>query len=175
MINIVSLLSTIIILLVFNILPVSSYSVHSVYAEEQVLSLQEAYVLALKNHEAVKIAGEGLYQFQQTRKKAVSSILPSLTAEGSYTRFSEEKSSSITVIQPDNALNYSLRLSLPIYRGGREWSALRQAGYMIEAGDKGAELTKEDVISAVSYAYMGRLKLQKEIEIKEADLKRDRK
>jgi len=172
MINIVSLISTIIILLIFNVLPVSSYSVPSVYAEEQVLSLQEAYVLTLKNHEAVKIAGEGLYQFQQTRKKAVSSILPSLTAEGSYTRFSEEKSSSITVIQPDNALNYSLRLSLPIYRGGREWSALRQAGYMLEAGERGVEITREDIVMIVSQAYFGVLRIQKEKEIKEADLKR---
>ncbi len=172
MINIISLLSTIIILLVFNLLPVSSYSAPSVYAEEQVLSLQEAYVLALKNHEAVKIAGEGLYQFQQTRKKAVSSILPALTAEGSYTKFSEEKSSSITVIQPDDSLNYSLRLSLPIYRGGREWSALRQAGYMLEAGERGVEITREDIVMIVSQAYFGVLRIQKEKEIKEADLNR---
>src|SRR3990172_3845902 len=141
-------------------------------AGEHIVSLQEAYDLALKNHESVKVAGEVLYQLEKTRRKAVSNILPTITADGSYTKFSDEKVSSITVIQPDNSLNYSLRLSLPLYRGGREWSALRQARHMIEAGDKGAELTKEDVISAVSYAYMGRLKLQKEIEIKEADLKR---
>lgn len=141
-------------------------------AGERTVSLQEAYDLALKNHESVKVAGEVLYQLEQTRKKAVSNILPTITADASYTKFSEEKVSSITVIQPDNSLNYSLRLSLPLYRGGREWSALRQARHMIEAGDKGAEITKEDVISAVSYAYMGRLKLQKEMEIKGADLKR---
>src|SRR3989337_2722063 len=141
-------------------------------AGERTVSLQEAYDLALKNHESVKVAGEVLYQLEQTRSKAVSNILPTITADGSYTKFSDEKVSSITVIQPDNSLNYSLRLSLPLYRGGREWSALRQARYMIEAGERGAEITKEDVVSAVSYAYMGRLKLQKEIEIKEADLKR---
>ena len=141
-------------------------------AGEHTVSLKEAYDLALKNHESVKIAGEVLYQLEQTRKKAVSNILPTITADGSYTKFSDEKVSSITVIQPDNSLNYSLRLSLPLYRGGREWSALRQARYMIEAGERGSEITKEDVVSAVSYAYMGRLKLQKEIEIKEADLKR---
>jgi len=141
-------------------------------AGEHTVSLQEAYNLALKNHESVKVAGEVLYQLEQTRKKAVSNILPVITADGSYTKFSDEKISSITVIQPDNSLNYSLRLSLPLYRGGREWSALRQARHMIEAGERGSEITKEDVVSAVSYAYMGRLKLQKEIEIKEADLKR---
>ena len=141
-------------------------------AGARTVSLQEAYNLALTNHESVKVAGEVLYQLEQTRKKAVSNILPVITADGSYTKFSDEKVSSITVIQPDNSLNYSLRLSLPLYRGGREWSALRQARHMIEAGERGAEITKEDVVSAVSYAYLGMLKLQKEIEIKEADLKR---
>ena len=141
-------------------------------AGERTVSLQEAYNLALINHEAVKVAGEGLYQLEQTRKKAVSNILPSLTADGSYTKFSEEKSSSITVIQPDDSLNYSLRLSLPLYSGGKEWSALRQARHMIEAGERGLGITKEDLIVAVSYAYLGILKVQKEKEIKEADLKR---
>src|SRR4030066_787794 len=141
-------------------------------AGERTVSLQEAYNLALINHEAVKVAGEGLYQLEQTRKKAVSNILPSLTADGSYTKFSEEKSSSITVIQPDDSLNYSLRLSLPLYSGGKELSALRQARHMIEAGERGLGITKEDVIVAVSYAYLGMLKVQKEKEIKEADLKR---
>ena len=143
-------------------------------AGERTVSLQEAYNLALKNHEAVKVAGEGLYQLEQTRMKAVSNILPSLTADGSYTKFSEEKSSSLiqNVIQPDYSLNYSLRLSLPLYSGGKEWSALRQARHMIEAGERGLGITKEDVIVAVSYAYLGILKVQKEKEIKEADLKR---
>ena len=141
-------------------------------AGERTVSLQEAYNLALINHEAVKVAGEGLYQLEQTRKKAVSNILPSLTADGSYTKFSEEKSSSITVIQPDDSLNYSLRLSLPLYSGGKEWSALRQARHMIEAGERGLGITKEDIVMAVFYAYLGMLKVQKEKEIKEADLKR---
>ncbi len=141
-------------------------------AAEKTVSIQEAYNLALKKHESVRIAGEGLYQLEQTRKKAVSNILPSLTAEGSYTKYSEEKSSSVTVIQPDDSLNYGLRLSLSLYRGGREWSALRQAGYMIEAGERGVSMTKEELVSAVSNAYYGMLRIQKEKEIKEADLKR---
>ncbi len=158
--------------IILSLLSVLIFLYQPAAAEERSISLQEAYHLAIKNHEAVKVAGEGLYQLEQTRKKAVSNILPSLTAEGSYTRFSEEKSSSVTVIQPDNSLNYGLILSLPLYRGGREWSALRQASHMIESGERGAAITKEDVILSVSYAYFGMLKIQKEKEIKEADLKR---
>ncbi len=169
------LISAIILMLFSQVLPIASYHIPSASAEERTVSLQEAYDLALKSHEAVRMASEGLYQFEQTRMKAISSILPSLTAEGSYTKYSEGKISSITpfnVIQPDTSLNYSLRLSLPLYRGGREWSALRQAGYMLEAGERSVEITKEDLVMTVSQAYYGVLKIQKEKEIKEADLKR---
>jgi len=158
--------------IVLSVLSVLLLLCHPAGAGDLTVSLDEAYNLALKNHEAVKVAGEGLYQLEQTRKKAVSNILPSLTAEGSYTRYSKEKSSAITVLQPDYSLNYSLTISLPLYRGGKEWSALRQAKHMIDAGEKVVGITKEDVVLAVSYAYLGRLKIQKEIEIKEADLKR---
>lgn len=172
MMHIIFVISAIILMLFSQVLPVPSYNIPSVSAEERTVSLQEAYDLALKNHEAVRMAGEGLYQFEQTRMKAISNILPSLTAEGSYTKYSEQKSSLITVIQPDTSLNYSLRLSLPVYRGGREWSALRQAGYMLEAGERSVVITKEDIVMTVSQAYYGVLKIQKEKEIKEADLKR---
>lgn len=164
-------------LLTFHVSPLTSHFIDSAFAGDRVLTLQEAYTLALKGHEAIKIAEEGLYQFEQTKKKAVSNILPVVTVEGSYTKFSEEKTASFTptafsVIQPDYTYNYSVKLSLPLYRGGREWSALRQAGYMVEAGERGFEITKEDIIITVSQGYYGALKIEKEAEIKGADLAR---
>lgn len=141
-------------------------------AEETVLSLRDAYASALKNHEAIRIAEEGLYQLEQGRKKALSSVLPTVSADAGYTRYATEKSSAVTVIQPDYSYNYSIKLGIPIYRGGREWSALRQAKYMLETGDKRLSITRENIAMEVSNAYYGVLKVMREIEIKEADLKR---
>lgn len=142
------------------------------FAEENVLTLQDAYQLAIKKHEAVKIAEEGLYQFEQNKKKAISNILPTLSLDAGYTKYLEEKISVFTVIQPDYSYNYSLRLAIPVYRGGREWSALRQAKYLLESGEKGLSITRETIAMEVSSAYYGVLKIEREIEIKEADLKR---
>ncbi len=144
----------------------------SAFADEVVLTLKDAYSSALKEHEAIKIAEEGLYQSEQGRKKALSNVLPTLSADAGYTKYSSDKRSSFTVIQPDYSYNYSLKLGIPIYRGGREWSALRQAKYLLEAGEKGLSITRENVLMEVSSAYYGVLKVMREIEIKEADLKR---
>jgi len=43
---------------------------------------------------------------------------------------------------------------------------------MLEAGERGVEITREDIVMIVSQAYFGVLRIQKEKEIKEADLKR---
>jgi len=142
------------------------------FAEEMVLSLRDAYASAIKNHEAIKIAEEGLYQLEQGRKKALSNVLPTLSADAGYTRYATDKSSAVTVIQPDYSYNYNIRLGIPIYRGGKEWSALRQAKYLLETGEKRLFITRENIIMEVSNAYYSVLKVMREIEIKEADLKR---
>jgi len=142
------------------------------FAEEGILTLQDAYRLAIERHEAVRIAEEGLYQFEQSKKKAVSNILPTFSIDAGYTKYSGEKASTFTVIQPDYSYNYSLRLTIPVYRGGREWSALRQAKYLLESGEKRLLVTRESIAMEVARAYYGVLKVEREIEIKEADLKR---
>lgn len=148
------------------------FSLSISYAQDRTLTLQEAYKLSLQNHEAVKIAEEGLYQFEQSERQAVANILPTVTADAGYTKYSTEKRSAITVLQPDYSYNYSVRLGVPIYRGGREWSALRQAKYLLKAGEKGLSIVQENILMGVANAYYGVLKITKEIEIKEADLKR---
>src|SRR3972149_1067363 len=143
----------------------------SAFAEESVLTLNEAIRLGLREHEVVKVAKEGLYQSEQFRRKAISNILPHLTAEGTYTKYYEEKvkefipgSGSKSVIQPDNAYGYNVRLGIPVYQGGKEWSALRQAEYLLK--------TSEGVIMEAASAYYIVLKVERELEIKDADLKR---
>ena len=151
----------------------------SVFAQERVLTLNEAIRLGLREHEVVKVAKEGLYQSEQFRRKAISNILPHLTAEGTYTKYYEEKvkefipgSGSKSVIQPDNAYGYNVRLGIPVYQGGKEWSALRQAKYLLKSGEEGLAHTSEGVIMEAASAYYIVLKVERELEIKDADLKR---
>lgn len=145
---------------------------HTATAGEQTLTLSESYWLAIESHEAVNIAREVLVQAESGVDKAVSQMLPKLTAEGGYTVYSEQKKSGGLVIQPDDASKVDVRLSQPVYTGGREWAARRQARLMSEKSSVGLDYAKENVIRAVGRAYYGALKAEKEVDIKEAALKR---
>ena len=139
---------------------------------ERTLSLTEAYRLALMNNENVRIADEGVSQAEATMDKAISTILPRFTAESRYTRYNEKKTSGSFVTQPDEAAGVDLRLTQPIYTGGIEWSARRQARLLIEKTSVGVNYVREAVILKTARAYFWVLKAGKGLEIKKAALKR---
>ena len=56
------------------------------------LTLADAYTLALKNHESIAIAGERLDQSESATRGAYAGILPTLTVDAAYRKYSEEKS-----------------------------------------------------------------------------------
>lgn len=141
-------------------------------AGEKTLTLEEAYRMAISNHETVKTAAEGVAQAESNVDKATSRLLPSITAGGSYTRYTEKKLSGALAIQPDDSSSLDLKISQPLYSGGREWSARRQAKMGMEISRLGLESAKENIILSTANAYFGVLKARKDVEIKDAALKR---
>jgi outer membrane protein len=141
-------------------------------SQERAVTLEEAYRLAMENHEDLGIARENINQARTELTKSVARILPNITAEGSYTRYSESKSSGTFVTQPDSATAVELRLTQPLYSGGREWAVQRQAKLQIQSETKGLEGATESVMLNTARAYYGVLKAQKDVEIKKAALKR---
>lgn len=142
------------------------------HAEERTLTLDEARRLAIENHERVAIAGEGVAQARADLRKATSRILPNVTAEGSYTRYTEEKGTDSFIIQPREGTSAELRLTQPLYSGGREWATRRQARLQIQSRVEGVEGASEDIVRETSYHYYGVLKAEKDVEIKSAALRR---
>lgn len=142
------------------------------FAQDRVITLDEAYKTAVDNHEAVKIAGEAVSQAQSNLDKTTARILPNLTVEGTYTRYNEQKSSGSFVTQPEDNSKVDIRVTQPLYTGGREWANRRQARALIEKSKEGVELSTENVLRATARAYFGLLKAQKDVEIKDAALKR---
>lgn len=142
-------------------------------AQERVVSIEEAYSLALENHEDLGIARENINQARTDLSKSVARILPNITAEGTYTRYNESKSSGTGfVTQPESATTAELRLTQPLYSGGREWAIQRQAKLQIQGETKGLEGVTESVMLSTARAYYGALKASKDVEIKTAALKR---
>ncbi|CAG1066013.1 Outer membrane protein TolC [uncultured bacterium] len=158
---------------VFSVLFALFASVSALHAQERTITLEEAYRLALENHEDLFIARENINQARTDLTKSVARILPNITAEGSYTRYTESKSSGTGfVTQPESATTAELRLTQPLYSGGREWAVQRQAKLQIESETKGLEGVSESVMLDTARAYYGVLKAQKDVEIKRAAHKR---
>jgi outer membrane protein len=142
-------------------------------AQERAVTLEEAYRLALENHENMRIARENINQAVADLSKAKARILPNITAEAFYRRFSESKVTEPNfVVQPEYTSALDLRLSQPLYSGGRDRAAQRQAKLQIQSETKGLEGTTESVMLDTGRAYYGVLKAQKDAEIKRAALKR---
>lgn len=140
--------------------------------EPRRVTLEEAWALAIGSNESVRIAAEGVRQSDLSITKATSKILPTVTAEGSYTRYSEQKSSGSFVTQPDTASRVELKVSQPLYSGGREWANRRQAKYGYESSKEGFELAKEGTVFSTAQAYYSVLKALRDVEIKRSALKR---
>lgn len=139
---------------------------------KRVVTLAEAYRLAIENHEYVRMAGEGVNQADANYDKALSQLLPRLNAEGSYTAYSKEVKSGTFTIQPDDTSRVDVKLTQPLYSGGREWAARRQAIKTLEKMRLGAAGAQEAVMRSTARAYFGALKAGKDVEIKKAALKR---
>ena len=71
----------------------------SLYAE--VYSLNELFRLALERSEVIKIAEEDLYISEREKDSALADLIPTLSAFGYHTRYSDAKTSSGLLLQPD--------------------------------------------------------------------------
>lgn len=136
------------------------------------ITLDEAWSMALSTHEAPKMAGEAAEQARSTLGKAVSTLLPTVTAEAAYTGFSEEKSVSGFLVQPEDSTKFDLRVVQPLYTGGREWAARRQARVLLDERRAGMEAAREDLMLSVARSFYGLLKAERELEIKNAAKRR---
>ncbi len=143
------------------------------HAEPRTITLEQAYTAALESHEGVKLAVEGLGQAATTLDKSTARMLPTLTAEGGFTRYSEQKHTSTgALIQPDDATRLDVKITQPLYTGGREWATRRQAKLNIERSREELDGRREDVMRLTARAYLGVLKAEKDVEIKKAALAR---
>jgi outer membrane protein len=136
------------------------------------VTLPDAYRLAMSSHEAVRIAGEGVSQAGSDLSIATSAMLPKLTAQGAYTKFTDQRSAGTFLIQPDSATNAELKLTQPVFSGGALYSARKSALLNLERSRTSKDFTREGIILITARTYYNTLKRHKDVEIKEAALKR---
>jgi outer membrane protein len=137
------------------------------------LTLDEAKQLALKNNPKYLAAKNAYDSARWSKNQALSSMLPSLTASGSYVYLDPA-----TVIQTGMSsltLNHDIRsgaltLSQPIFLGGKLWQAYRISGISAEIAKLSLESMRLTILGETESKYLGVLQLQELQSIAEKDL-----
>jgi outer membrane protein len=127
--------------------------------------LNDLYRLALERSETIKIAGEELYISEREKDRALSEFIPTLSAFGSHTRYSEEKTQSGFLLQPEHTDEWGLRLDQTFSLSGKEFTALKIASEGIEKSSFDLEAVKEDFLLNVASEYFIVLRSKKALEI----------
>ena len=136
-------------------------------------SLSELYAQALKNSEKIKMAEENIYIAQMGQYKALSLLIPRLTATAGYSRYTEQKYSAAGVlIQPNEGGTWTVRADQTFTLNARELDALKVAGQTIKKTEYDLETAKSDYLLAVASSYYDVLKAKKALEIATANMAR---
>lgn len=139
-------------------------------------SLRELYMIALERSEQVKISEEALFIAERGQDRARSAILPTISAFGDYTRYTEARLSSTPLgsfaIQPDFSASWGLRLNETLSLSGREFTAYNMSKKGIEMSRYDLYAVMEDYLLNVTESYYDVLKANKAVEIAKANVKR---
>jgi outer membrane protein len=139
-------------------------------------TLEDLYKIALERSERIKISEEDMFIAERQKDKAMSVLLPKLSAFGDYTRYSEAKTSeSGWVTQPDWSTSWGLRLDQSLSLSGREFTAFQISKKGLESSRYNLYTVKEEYIFNVSVSYYDVLRAGKAVEIARANVDRLKK
>ncbi|MBI4710721.1 MAG: TolC family protein [Nitrospirae bacterium] len=135
-------------------------------------SLEELYGMALERSETIQIAREDLFISEQNKNKAAAGLMPTLSAFGSHTRYSEDKRSGTTILQPDYSNSWGLKLDQSLSTGGREITSYKMSEDEILKSRKDLVSVKEEYLLSIASAYYEVLKSKKALDIVNSNVER---
>ncbi len=135
-------------------------------------SLDDLYRLALERSETIKVSEEDLYISGKDKDRAVAALMPTLSAFGNHIRYTEDKSTSIGILQPEYMNAWGVRLDQTLSLSARELTAFKIAKQGIKRGEFSLDAVKEEYLLNVASAYYDVLKAKKALEIADTNVKR---
>lgn len=155
----------------------------SLLAQAAEYSLSDLYKIALEKSEKIQISEQNQFLAEAAKNKKRAILMPKLSAYGSVTDFSERKRASDTVlsptmifpgtiIQPDYAGQWGLRLDQAITLNGKEITDFNIAKDNILKQEKDTYVQKEDYMLTVAMTYYETLRAQKALDIAESAVNR---
>ena len=97
------------------------------------VSLDEAFRAALRKNETVAIVGQNVVVARERVEQAGGSILPSVTLNGQHQMQDRPSDPIARQFFPENATTINATLSQPLWRGLREFAAIRQQRGLVRA------------------------------------------
>jgi outer membrane protein len=136
-------------------------------------SLDDLYRLALARAERIKLSEEDLYIAKTGKEKALSLLLPKLSAFGYYTKYKSEKYNDAgMLLQPDSATTWGVRADESVSLSGRELTALGISKDYILKSQHDLYATKEGYLLSIASAYYDVMKAKKVLDIANSNLER---
>lgn len=142
-----------------------------VFAQGNMLTLEQSISIALKNNASIKLASEKIKEANAAENQALSYFLPKIYSSSSYTRLDEESEMSIPgmpsmILSDDEIYDYNLNLVQPIFHGGLI-PAYKLQRENLKATQYSFEAVQNDLIVEVKKAYFGILETGKIKEVAE--------
>jgi len=139
-------------------------------ADESPLTLEEAFRLALRNHETFRISEEALFRVRLLRERAWALLLPTLRVEGTFTIFDQPDifldigtGRRVTFLSK-NAFGGLGTFAMTLF-DARSLPALRQTAIAAKVAEENTVFTQADLLYEVARAYFGVLASQRLVEI----------
>lgn len=142
-----------------------------VWAQEK-YTINDLFSIAIKKAEKIRIAEENLKISEEGKYKALAGLLPTLTAYGKYTKYSESKLANTQIIQPDRSKVWGITIEEKLSLGGREFIAYSSAKDTFKKTEFEVNSFKEQYILRVAQDIYAYLKAKRALEIAQANVDR---
>lgn len=150
-------------MLIYSLIPTLFFSLSS-FASARPLTLTEAFAEAKKRNETVGLQAEVVKQSEETRRQAIGSILPTVTATYQYTWQKDVKTPTQGSLSPPyNPLGY-VTVTQPLFHGFREYSGLQQTRSALRQQETLLENTAVQLFQSLSQTYYSILSLEKDLQ-----------
>lgn len=146
------------------------------YTQAQEYKLIDLYKIALERSERIHISKEDVLIAERGKDSAGSAFVPTLSAFGSYTRYSTDKSASFgaanVLLQPENAAAWGVGFEQVLSTGGREITNYEISKEDIERSNHDLTAVKESNLFTVASSYFDLLRAEKALEIAKTNVER---
>ncbi|UCD35661.1 MAG: TolC family protein, partial [Nitrospiraceae bacterium] len=135
-------------------------------------TLEDLHRLSLERSETIRIAEEDVRISELDKDRAMSVLIPTLSAFGYHTRYSKEIQQGEVILQPDYTNEWGLRLNQTFSLSGKEFTALSIAKEGIKQSRFDLSATQEEYLFTVATQYYVLLRAKKEVDIAHANIER---